>query len=108
MGKYTVTDRLGSAITDAVDNVKSSSKSETTEAVTGFFDGVVDAVKAADNDIDFKGTIGTLAMSASDIANQAVDQVVEVDGKYNLVGQIREKIGEATAAASEKVAGASA
>merc|ERR1711948_157574 len=103
--KYTVTDKFGSAISDAIDSAKSSSNSESTEAISGFLGGVVGTVKEADKDIDFKGTFGTLAMSASDLANQAVEKAVEVNEKYKLVDQIKEKIDEATAGAPSAAAG---
>merc|ERR1712061_97392 len=90
--KYTVTDNLGSAISGAIDGAKSSSNSESAEQVSSFLSGVVDTVKEADRDIDFKGTLGTLAISASDLASQAMEKAVEVNDKYKIADQIKEKI----------------
>jgi len=110
--KYTVTDRLGGAISDAIGSAKKSSSGETAAAASGFVDGVVDTIKAADREVDFKTTFGTLAASASDLAYQAVDKAVELNGQYKISDQIAEKLSETASnaqaqASSSKVAASS-
>mmetsp|Transcript_148871 Transcript_148871/g.387114 ORF Transcript_148871/g.387114 Transcript_148871/m.387114 type:complete len:249 (-) Transcript_148871:146-892(-) len=96
--KYAVTDKLGSAISEAVDSATeaSGSSKDSADSASGFFKGLADAVRAADEDIDFKGTFGTLTTSASDLANQAVEKAVQVNEQYKITDQIKEKIDEAT------------
>mmetsp|Transcript_3450 Transcript_3450/g.10788 ORF Transcript_3450/g.10788 Transcript_3450/m.10788 type:complete len:247 (-) Transcript_3450:91-831(-) len=94
--KYMVTDKLGSAISGALDSAKSSSDSkEAVGAVTGVIDGVSDAVKSVDKDIGIKDTLGTLATSATELAFQAVDTAFELNKEYKVTDQIVEKIQEA-------------
>mmetsp|Transcript_72503 Transcript_72503/g.219495 ORF Transcript_72503/g.219495 Transcript_72503/m.219495 type:complete len:233 (-) Transcript_72503:171-869(-) len=83
--KYEVTGKVGSAVTNALgsDNMAT-------------VDSVLDSVKAADKDIGFKDTIGTLATSASELACQAVDKAVELNKEYKITDQISEKIEEVT------------
>lgn len=104
--KFAVTDKLGSAISEAVGSAKASSgsSSESLDSVTGVFQGAVDAFKAADEDIDFKTTLGTLVTSASDLASQAVEKVVEVNDTYKITDQIKEKIDEASSGTKSSTA----
>jgi len=91
--KYTVTDRIGSALSDALGEADTGSESR--ESVSSFARSVTDAVKSADQEIGFKDTIGQIATSASDLACQAVDKVVELNMQYKVTDQIAEKINEA-------------
>jgi len=95
--KYTVTDKIGSAFNEALESTSSGSSS--TDSVSGFVTGVVDAVKTADKDIGFKDTLGQLASSASDLAYQAVEKAVDLNAQYKITDQIKEKIDEATSGA---------
>jgi len=98
--KYTVTDKLGGAISEALESAKSTStsgtSSEASQSITSFINGAVEAFKAADKDIDFKGTFGSLAMSASDLANQVIENAMDINDRYKLTDQLSEKIKEAT------------
>lgn len=100
--KYTVTDRLGSAISGAIEGAASSSDSKgAVSSVSDVFSGMSGAVKSLDDDIGIKDTIGTLATSATDLAFQAVDKAVELNKEYKVTDQIVEKIQEATSSTSK-------
>mmetsp|Transcript_142638 Transcript_142638/g.397469 ORF Transcript_142638/g.397469 Transcript_142638/m.397469 type:complete len:242 (+) Transcript_142638:95-820(+) len=88
--KYAVTDKVGGAITDALGD-------DSKKAV----DGLLESVKAADQDFGFKESYGALATSASELASQAVAKGVELNEEYKVTGQIVEKINEATKSASK-------
>mmetsp|Transcript_22518 Transcript_22518/g.77094 ORF Transcript_22518/g.77094 Transcript_22518/m.77094 type:complete len:214 (-) Transcript_22518:228-869(-) len=86
--KYTVTDRIGGAFSDVL--------AEQSQGAKSYADGFVDAVQAADKDINFKKTLGDLFTSASELASQAVDKAVAINEEYKITDQIKEKIEEAT------------
>jgi len=92
--KYTVTDKIGSALTDAAETAKVENK-ETAAPVIGFLESAKKAVESVDKDIGIKDTLGSLLSSASDLASQAVDKAVELNGQYKITDQIKEKIDEA-------------
>merc|ERR1719188_1688240 len=94
--KYTVTGKIGGAFSDAVDKVKTDSTKATFAQVEDVADNIKGAIKSVDDDIGIKDTIGTLATSASDLAYQAVDKVVDLEKQYKVTDQIKEKIEEVT------------
>mmetsp|Transcript_125767 Transcript_125767/g.391663 ORF Transcript_125767/g.391663 Transcript_125767/m.391663 type:complete len:249 (-) Transcript_125767:27-773(-) len=95
--KYSVTDKIGSALSGALESAKSSPDSkEAMSTVAGFIDGLTDAVKSLDKDVGIKDTLGSLATSASDMAYQAVDKAVNLNEEYKVTEQIAEKVQEAT------------
>uniref|UniRef100_A0A7S0FYE4 Uncharacterized protein n=1 Tax=Pyrodinium bahamense TaxID=73915 RepID=A0A7S0FYE4_9DINO len=94
--KYLVTDKLGSAITSALDGAKSGDSKEAATTVSGIINGVSDAVTSLDKDIGIKDTLGQLTTSASELAFQAVDKAVELNKEYKVTDQIAAKIEEAT------------
>eukprot|EP00415_Alexandrium_ostenfeldii_P003996 UN3996 len=95
-----VTDKLGSAVSNALDSAGSDSK-ETVSSVKSAVSGVTGAIKSLDDDIGIKDTLGSLAMSATDLAFQAVDKAVELNKEYKVTDQIAEKIQEATSSTSK-------
>jgi len=94
--KYTVTDKLGSAISGALEGAKSGENKEAVSTVTGALAGVKDAIQNLDNEIGIKDTLGNLATSASELAAQAVDKAVELNKEYKVTDQISAKIEEVT------------
>eukprot|EP00416_Gambierdiscus_australes_P044865 CAMPEP_0171099090 /NCGR_PEP_ID=MMETSP0766_2-20121228/50442_1 /TAXON_ID=439317 /ORGANISM="Gambierdiscus australes, Strain CAWD 149" /LENGTH=238 /DNA_ID=CAMNT_0011558617 /DNA_START=41 /DNA_END=757 /DNA_ORIENTATION=+ len=95
--KYMVTDKVGEAISSAVDGAKKNP--DTKEAVTtltGAVDTVVDAVKNLDKEVGIKDTVGSLASSATDLSSKAVTKAVELNKEYKVTDQITEKIEEVT------------
>merc|ERR1712203_1234485 len=102
--KYTVTDKLGSALSDAVESggssgASSSSSTPQDNSVSNVLGTVKKTIEDADKEIGFKDTFGTIATSASDLAFQAVDKAVELNDKYKVTDQITEKISEAASSA---------
>lgn len=96
--KYMVTEKVGSAFSEAIGSAKNKNNpdSEGVAGIAGFLDTVVNSVKSLDKDIGIKDTLGDLAVSASDLAAQAVDKVVELNKEYKITDQISEKIQEAS------------
>lgn len=90
--KYAVTTKVSDAFAEAIKN----QDTETSNSVSSFFDGVKQAVDSLDKDIGLKKTFGDLATSASDLAFQALDKAVELNDKYKISDQIKEKIDEAS------------
>lgn len=84
-GKYTVTDKVGESLENAVgkENLK-------------VVDGLVDTVKAADKEVKFKDTLGSAVTTASSLAKDAVDKVVDVNKEYKITDQVASKIDEVT------------
>lgn len=97
--KYTVTGKIGGAFTDVVSKAKTDSTKDTFAQAEGVVDNIKGAIKSVDDDIGIKDTIGTLATSASDLAYQAVDKVVDLEKQYKVTDQIKEKIDEVTKSA---------
>jgi len=72
--KYTVTDKLGSAISEAVDNLKKEPQNkETVTSVTGALDTIKGAIDAFDKDVSIKDTLGSILTAGGELAAQAVD-----------------------------------
>mmetsp|Transcript_104882 Transcript_104882/g.306322 ORF Transcript_104882/g.306322 Transcript_104882/m.306322 type:complete len:246 (+) Transcript_104882:54-791(+) len=95
--KYMVTDKLGSAVSSALEGAKSSPDSKgAATTVSGFLSGLGEAFQSLDNDVGIKDTLGTLASGATDLAFQAVDKAVELNNEYKISDQISEKVQEAT------------
>jgi len=104
--KYAVTDKIGGALSEAIDKASASASSasstsssaapakETSNGLADFVTKARDAISEADKEIGFKETFGTLATSAADLAFQAVDKAVETNEKYKLTDQIVEKVQE--------------
>jgi len=103
--KYAVTDRLGTALTDALESTKTATSSASTATTTAaasqesaspaqFLSTISKTIEEADKEIGFKETLGTLATSASELAFQAVDKAVELNDKYKVTEQIKDKIQE--------------
>jgi len=91
--KYSLTDGLGSAITGAIDSGKeNSSTKEAASTVSSALDSVKDAVSSFDEDVGIKDTVGTILTSGTDLAAQAVDKVADLNDKYKVTDQIKEKI----------------
>merc|ERR1711920_385696 len=83
--KYEVTGKVGGAIKGAVG-----------EEGAKTIDSVVESVKSADKDIGIKDSLGKIATSAGDIANQAVEKAIETNKEYKLTDQIVEKVSDVT------------
>lgn len=99
--KYEVTGKIGSSFNSVLDNAKeSASTKEAATTVSGILSGVGDAIDSVDKDIGIKDTIGTVLMSGSELAAQAVDKAVELNEQYKVTDQIVEKITEATKGAT--------
>lgn len=90
--KYTVTDKVGSALSDALEKQKAGSNAQAAESVGSFLDAAGKAISDADKDIGLKSTLGNLVTSASDLAFQALDKAVELNDQYKITDQIKEKI----------------
>lgn len=100
--KYTVTGKIGSAITDAVNSAKTGNNKETFDSIDKFVDGAKEAIDSVDKDIGIKDTIGSVATSASELAFQAVEKVIELNDQYKITDQLKDKIDEATKSTSSK------
>eukprot|EP00418_Pyrodinium_bahamense_P078136 CAMPEP_0179055932 /NCGR_PEP_ID=MMETSP0796-20121207/23553_1 /TAXON_ID=73915 /ORGANISM="Pyrodinium bahamense, Strain pbaha01" /LENGTH=248 /DNA_ID=CAMNT_0020752595 /DNA_START=20 /DNA_END=766 /DNA_ORIENTATION=- len=94
--KYMVTDKLGNAISSALESAKSGESKEAVSSVTGFFEGISSTIASVDRDIGIKDTLGQLTTNASELAFQAVDKAVELNREYKVTDQIAAKIEEAT------------
>mmetsp|Transcript_81539 Transcript_81539/g.174741 ORF Transcript_81539/g.174741 Transcript_81539/m.174741 type:complete len:254 (+) Transcript_81539:71-832(+) len=91
--KYSLTGGLGSAITGAIDSAKENpSTKEAASSASGVLDSVKDAVSSFDQDVGIKDTVGTILTSGTDLASQAVDKVTDLNDKYKVTDQIKEKI----------------
>ena len=100
--KYTVTDKIGSALKGALEDGKKGESAETFSSVGSAFDSVGDAIASLDKDIGIKDTLGSLATSASELAFQAVTKAIELNKEYKITDQIQEKINEASAEGTKK------
>merc|ERR1719188_295528 len=98
--KYSVTGKIGGAFTDAVDGVKSDSNKKTFDQVGEVVDGIKGAIKSVDDDVGIKDTAGSLVTSASDLAYQAIEKVVDLNKEYKVTDQLKEKVDEAVSKAS--------
>lgn len=96
--KYTLTDKLGSAISSAVDSAKSNP--ETKEAVTtvsGVLNGAGEAIKSFDKEVGIQATLGSILTAGGDLAAQALQKAIDLDKQYKITDQVKEKINEVTA-----------
>merc|ERR1711862_570394 len=99
--KYEVTGKIGSSFASVIDNAKAADNTkEVATTVSGVLDGVGDAIDSVDKDIGIKDTIGTVLVSGSELAAQAIDKAVELNAQYKVTDQIVEKITEATKGAT--------
>eukprot|EP00933_Yihiella_yeosuensis_P072427 TRINITY_DN80810_c0_g1_i1.p1 TRINITY_DN80810_c0_g1~~TRINITY_DN80810_c0_g1_i1.p1 ORF type:complete len:253 (+),score=60.78 TRINITY_DN80810_c0_g1_i1:83-760(+) len=86
--KYEVTNKVGSAINDAL---KSGSAGTEKTAL----DQVTEAIDSFDKEVGLKDTLGSILVSASDLGGQFIDKVVEVEKEYKIIDGLKEKISEA-------------
>jgi len=99
--QYTVTDQIGSALSGAINNVKENAGggAEAINTLTGVVDGAVKIVDDLDKDVNIKATLGNVLSSASELAAEAVDTVVdrakEVNEEFKITDQITDKAKEA-------------
>ena len=91
--KYSVTDKLGSAITDAIEKAKTSPD---TKEVAGVVNTVGDAITNFDKDVGIKDSLGSILTAGGDLANKAVEKLVELNDQYKVTDQIKAKIEEVT------------
>merc|ERR1712113_1311527 len=96
--------KIGKTVTGAVEGVKSDSNKETFQKVDEVVDGIKGAINSVDRDIGIKDTVGTFTTSASDLAYQAVEKVADLNDKYKVTDQLKEKIEDATKSVSGKKA----
>lgn len=87
--KYTVTDKIGSALDDALKNSGDVASAVKTAG---------DAVKAFDKDVGIKDSLGGILAASSDLLSQALDKAVELDKEYKVIDQVKAKIDELTKA----------
>jgi len=93
--KYELTNKVGDAVKGAVDKAKENPDTkETVTQISGFFDGVADAVQKFDDDVGFVDTLGGAVTSASELASTAVDKAVGLNKQYKVTDQISDKIQE--------------
>jgi len=88
--KYTVTGQISDAFSNALESSPSAKKS-----IDEAWSGVSKAYESVDQDVGIKDTLGTILLSGSELASQAVDKVVELNDQYKVTEQISEKLSEA-------------
>lgn len=93
--KYAIPDKVGSALSEAVDKAKRDNK-ESLSPVTNVLEQAAAAVAAFDKDVGIKDTVGSLLTSAGDLAAQAVEQAVRLNDEYKVTDKIKAKIEEAS------------
>ncbi|CAK9013406.1 Uncharacterized protein SCF082_LOCUS11914 [Durusdinium trenchii] len=89
--KYEVTNKVGSAVNDALE--KSDSK-ETGSTVKSTLSSVGDAIEGFDKDVGIKDTLGSLVLAGSDLASQLATKVIELNEEYKVTDQLKAKIDE--------------
>mmetsp|Transcript_75200 Transcript_75200/g.119417 ORF Transcript_75200/g.119417 Transcript_75200/m.119417 type:complete len:243 (-) Transcript_75200:239-967(-) len=89
--KYEVTDKVGGAVSNALD----SSGGETSSSVKSALGSAKEAIDGFDKDIGIKATLGGLVLAGSDLANQLATKVVELNTEYKVTDQLKSKIDEA-------------
>mmetsp|Transcript_23895 Transcript_23895/g.75739 ORF Transcript_23895/g.75739 Transcript_23895/m.75739 type:complete len:251 (-) Transcript_23895:69-821(-) len=95
--KYEVTGKVGSALTDALENAKKNPDAkQTISSITSAADGVANAVKNFDQEVGIKDSLGSLATTASESAFKAVDKAVDLEKEYKVTDQLKQKIEDAT------------
>jgi len=95
--QYQVTDQVGSFLSDAVQSAKENpSTKDAATAVTGVIDKAVDYVSNFDKEVDIKGTAGSLIISGSNAAADAVDKLAELAKEYKVTDAVGKKIDEVT------------
>jgi len=89
--KYEVTDKVGGALSGALD----STEGETSSSVKSALSSAKEAIDSFDKDIGIKSTLGGLVLAGSDLASQLATKVVELNKEYKVTDQIQSKIDEA-------------
>lgn len=100
--KYEVTGKLSGAINDTIESAKSKpEQKEAAEAVSGFFSTAGDVLNSIDEEVQLKSTLGNIANFASEIAFTATTTIADLNDKYKVTDQVKEKINELTKKSSE-------
>eukprot|EP00419_Tripos_fusus_P007961 CAMPEP_0172681602 /NCGR_PEP_ID=MMETSP1074-20121228/17572_1 /TAXON_ID=2916 /ORGANISM="Ceratium fusus, Strain PA161109" /LENGTH=252 /DNA_ID=CAMNT_0013500131 /DNA_START=74 /DNA_END=832 /DNA_ORIENTATION=- len=90
--KYTVTDKIGGALSGVVEKAKESvGDNETVKTINDAVDKAGEAVSKIDKDINIKGTVGNVVAATSEFAADAVERVVDVNEEYKVTEQIVSK-----------------
>jgi len=98
--KYEVTDKVGSALTEALD--KNADAKDSLKTVKSSLDTVKEAIDSFDKDVGIKETLGSLVLAGSDLASQLTSKVVELNKEYKVTDQLKAKIDEALEKSSKK------
>jgi hypothetical protein len=88
--KYEVSDKVGSAFDSVLE-----SNPEAKKSVSSAWDGISEAYETIDKDVGIKDTLGTILISGSELAQQAVQKAVDLNEQYKITDQIGEKVSEA-------------
>mmetsp|Transcript_26509 Transcript_26509/g.47877 ORF Transcript_26509/g.47877 Transcript_26509/m.47877 type:complete len:226 (-) Transcript_26509:122-799(-) len=92
--KYEVTSGVGSSLGDAI------AKADSQGTVKESLDSIGDAIANFDKEVNVKDTLGGIFTAGGDLASQAVDKVIELNDKFKVTDQIKEKIDEVVAKSS--------
>mmetsp|Transcript_70300 Transcript_70300/g.168457 ORF Transcript_70300/g.168457 Transcript_70300/m.168457 type:complete len:226 (-) Transcript_70300:102-779(-) len=90
-GKYKVTDNLSKTVSSAAEkNLKPADKANLDNAVGTVSSSVGDL----DKEIGIKGTLGSIALSASDLAAQAVEKLLDFNEKNKVTDKIASQVSD--------------
>eukprot|EP00403_Amphidinium_massartii_P024635 CAMPEP_0178404734 /NCGR_PEP_ID=MMETSP0689_2-20121128/18040_1 /TAXON_ID=160604 /ORGANISM="Amphidinium massartii, Strain CS-259" /LENGTH=225 /DNA_ID=CAMNT_0020025735 /DNA_START=79 /DNA_END=756 /DNA_ORIENTATION=+ len=90
-GKYKVTDNLSKTVSSAAEkNLKPADKANLDSAVGT----VTSSVGDLDKEVGIKGTLGNIVLSASDLAAQAVDKLLDFNEKNKVTDKLASQVSD--------------
>lgn len=90
--KYGFTSGIGRTVSTTLERAKRGPDKAFAFAASDFLEGSAKAIESVDTELKVKDTVATVAVNASQVADRAVSRVVELNGEYNVVDRIKDRI----------------